>query len=145
MSKYRFKTEEEFKKDDQWVYDRPSHPVGWNDDGIMNAYMGQEIPDEYNSKIELHKSFKMENWIFEPEDCVLNEEKEVDITEVIDQLKQLNQNSLKTEKKMEKTKTNKKTAKNPVAEKFVFMDKTVNILNVGFQTGKNVVLFGPGE
>lgn len=31
------------------------------------------------------------------------------------------------------------------AQKFVFMDKTVNILNVGYQTGKNVVLYGPGE
>jgi hypothetical protein len=40
----------------------------------------------------------------------------------------------------------KKSAKaNRVAEKFVFMDKTVNVLNVGFQTGKNVVLYGPGE
>jgi len=41
------------------------------------------------------------------------------------------------------TKT-KKVVKNPVAEKFVFMDKTVSILNVGFQTSKNVILHGPG-
>ena len=34
---------------------------------------------------------------------------------------------------------------NAVAEKFVFMDKTVNILNVGYSTSKNVVLYGPGE
>jgi hypothetical protein len=41
------------------------------------------------------------------------------------------------------TKT-KNAVKNPVAEKFVFMDKTVSILNVGFSTAKNVILYGPG-
>jgi hypothetical protein len=40
--------------------------------------------------------------------------------------------------------TTKNAVKNPVAEKFVFMDKTVSILNVGFQTSKNVILHGPG-
>lgn len=103
--------------------------------------MGQEIPDTFNSQLDEGRSFDMDGCYFRPEDYVLN--KEIDITEVIDQVKQLNQNSLKTKEKMT-TKT-KKAAKNPVAEKFVFMDKTVNILNVGFQTGKNVVLFGPGE
>jgi hypothetical protein len=29
-------------------------------------------------------------------------------------------------------------------QKFVFMDKTINILNVGLSTNKNVVLYGPG-
>ena len=41
-------------------------------------------------------------------------------------------------------KTTKNAVKNPVAEKFVFMDKTVSILNVGFSTAKNVILYGPG-
>lgn len=29
-------------------------------------------------------------------------------------------------------------------QKFVFMDKTINILNVGLSTNKNVILYGPG-
>ena len=28
---------------------------------------------------------------------------------------------------------------------FVFMEKTAQILNIGFQTEKNIVLYGPGE
>ena len=147
MSKYRFKTIEEFKEDDQWIDDEYSehddgYPDGWAEEGVMNKYMGQEIPDKYNSKMDRGKSFGMDGWLFEPQDYVLNEEKEIDITQVMDEVKQLNQNSLKSKKKMG---TTKNAAKNPVAEKFVFMDKTVNILNVGYQTGKNVVLYGPGE
>jgi MoxR-like ATPase len=57
-------------------------------------------------------------------------------------LKQVKNNSLIT-KKMNKVEK-KSVKRNPVAEKFVFMDKTVNILNVGFSTRKNVVLYGPG-
>lgn len=35
--------------------------------------------------------------------------------------------------------------KKSLKERFVFMDKTINILEVGFQTNHNVILFGPGE
>jgi hypothetical protein len=146
MSKYRFKTLEEFKEDEQWINNPHvvplgGYPEGWNDDGNMNKYLGQDIPDKYNYIMEQNKNFSMNNWNFEPCDYVIKEEL-LDITEVIKQLKQLNQNSLKTKEKMT-TKT-KKEVKNPVAEKFVFMDKTVSILNVGFQTRKNVVLYGAG-
>lgn len=149
MSKYRFKTIDEFKADDQWINDKCSehdggYPDCWSEDGAMNKYMGQDVPDKYNLRMDHGKSFNMDGWIFEAQDYVLKEEEEIDITQVMEELKQLNQNSLKTEKKMETKRSNKKQA-NPVAEKFVFMDKTVNILNVGFQTGKNVVLYGPGE
>lgn len=34
--------------------------------------------------------------------------------------------------------------KTTIGEKFVFMDKTMSILNVGMATNKNVVLYGPG-
>ena len=34
--------------------------------------------------------------------------------------------------------------KTTINEKFVFMDKTMSILNVGMSTNKNVVLYGPG-
>lgn len=32
----------------------------------------------------------------------------------------------------------------PTMENFVFMDKTVQLLNIGFATEKNIVLYGPG-
>ena len=147
MSKYRFKTVEEFKSDDIWVSDSYSssldgYPDGWAEDGDMNKYIGMDIPDKFNSPMDKGKSFNMDGWTFEIDDYILKEEKPVDITEVIEQVKQLNKNSLKTKKEMA-TKT-KNAVKNPVAEKFVFMDKTVSVLNVGFSTAKNVILYGPG-
>lgn len=146
MSKYRFKTVEEFKSDDIWVSDSYSssldgYPDGWAEDGDMNKYIGMDIPDKFNSPMDKGKSFNMDGWTFEADDYILKEEKPVDITEVIEQVKQLNKNSLKTKKAMKATKN---AVKNPVAEKFVFMDKTVSILNVGFSTAKNVILYGPG-
>lgn len=144
MKKYRFKTKEQFQDDDFWVDDSfagplRGYPNGWANEGSMNKYLGQELPDKYNIYIEKRISFRIDNWHFEPDDVI--EEPEVNIEETLEQVKQLN--SLKTKKTM--TKTAKTTAKkNPVAEKFVFMDKTVSILNVGFSTAKNVILYGPG-
>ena len=143
MSKYRFKTLEEFKESDQWVDDSYAgslrgYPNGWADHGEMNKYIGQDVPDEYISIMDNNQELRMSGWIFSSDDYVINEQ--IDITEVLEQVKQLN--SLKTKKKMA-TKT-KNAVKSTVAEKFVFMDKTVSILNVGFSTAKNVVLYGPG-
>lgn len=47
--------------------------------------------------------------------------------------------------------TEKKQAKVEIVKEqqlenqFVFMDKTLQILDIGFATRKNVVLYGPGE
>lgn len=30
-------------------------------------------------------------------------------------------------------------------DSFVFMDKTAKVLEIGFETEKNIVLYGPGE
>jgi hypothetical protein len=148
MSKYRFKTKEEFVIEGLWIEDDSNHnngyPGDWCSDGNMNKYIGQDIPDRYNSHMDRDKPFNMDGWSFEPNDYVLN--KEINIEETLEQLKQLNQlnqNSLKTKEKMT-TKT-ENAVKNPVSEKFVFMDKTVSVLNVGFSTAKNVILYGPGE
>ena len=146
MSKYRFKTIEEFKSEGLWEDDSYSsshdgYPSGWCEDGGMNKYIGMDVPDKFNSPMEQRRSFNMDSWTFEPDDYILKEEEVVDITEVIQQVKQLNKNSLTTKKAMKATKN---AVKNPVAEKFVFMDKTVSILNVGFSTAKNVILYGPG-
>ena len=148
MSKYRFKTKEEFLNDGLWIHDKCSlcddgYPDQWADRGGMNKYLGQEIPTKFNEKIEKGYNFQMHTWYFRPEyDVIEVIEPEVNIEETLEQVKQLNKNSLTTKKKMGTTKNAAK--KNPVAEKFVFMDKTVNILNVGYSTGKNVILYGPG-
>lgn len=148
MKKYRLKTKEEFLNDGLWIHDSYSrhdggYPEGWADDGEMNKYLGQDIPDKFNPFMEKNRPFRMDGWQFEPCDYILKEEEPVNIEEALEQVKQLNKNSLKTKKAMKTTKNAAK--KNPVAEKFVFMDKTVNILNVGYSTGKNVILYGPGE
>ena len=142
MMKYRFKTKEEFEADGLWDKYCGS-PKRWNDTGKMNHFLGQDVPDQFINYIESGKDFNYDNWSFKPEECILNST-ELSEEETAEILKQITK-SLITKKKME-TKAVKRTKKvtSPVAEKFVFMDKTVNILNVGYSTGKNVVLYGPG-
>jgi hypothetical protein len=141
MTKYRFKTEEEFKRDSQWDYIH-NVPSNWNMSGKMNEYIGQDIDDDYNVRIECKLSFTDSIWSFSSEACILNsiELSEEETTEI---LKQIKNNSLITKRKMKSTAT-KSVKKNPVGDNFVFMDKTVSILNVGFSTRKNVILYGPG-
>lgn len=42
---WRFKTEEEFRRDDRWVRNESgtSHPYDWNDHGEMNHFMGKPV------------------------------------------------------------------------------------------------------
>jgi len=146
MKKYRFKTKEEFINDDLWLEDSYSsshdgYPQEWCEDGEMNKYLGEEIPNKFNEMIEKGHGFDMSGWSFRIDDVTEVIEPEVSIEEALEQVKELNKNSLKTKKTMKATKN---AVKNPVAEKFVFMDKTVSILNVGFSTAKNVILYGPG-
>jgi len=70
MSKYRFKTEEEFKRDGLWVKD---HPNSWTSSGSMNKYLGQDIPDKYNRFCDVNKDFSYEGWSFSNDDYVLKE------------------------------------------------------------------------
>ena len=138
MSKYRFKTIEEFKRYGLWnhVY---NCPYAWNEYHKMDKFYGQDIPDEYNYKIELAQEFSYDGWMFKSNNCIIKEEEQIDLLDV---LKQINQNSLIT-KKTKMRKAAKITVEN-TTQKFVFMDKTINILNVGLATSKNVVLYGPG-
>jgi len=140
MSKYRFKTREEFEADGLWSdwYNVPKH---WNESHEMDDFIGQDIPDQYNRQIELEQDFNHDDWTFRANQCILNSI-ELSEEETQEILKQVNK-SLITERKMKKA-TTKSVKKNPVGDKFVFMDKTVNILNVGFSTCKNVILYGPG-
>lgn len=144
MTKYRFKTKEEFKKDCDWIdhHNGFESPMHWNDFGEMNKFLGQDIPDEFIKHIESGFDFNYNSWTFRSDECTVNplELSEKETQEILKQIK--NNNSLITEKKMKST--TKSVKRNPVAEKFVFMDKTVNVLNVGFSTCKNVILYGPG-
>jgi hypothetical protein len=70
MSKYRFKTEEEFKRDGLWTKD---HPSSWTSSGSMNNYLGQDIPDKYNRFCDVNKDFNYEGWSFSNDDYVLKE------------------------------------------------------------------------
>lgn len=146
MKKYRFKTKEEFISDDLWLEDSYSsshdgYPQEWCEEGGMNKYLGEEIPNKFSEMIEKGHGFDMAGWCFRIDDIIEITQPEISIDEALEQVKQLNKNSLTTKKAM---KTTKNAVKNPVAEKFVFMDKTVSILNVGFSTAKNVILYGPG-
>jgi len=138
MSKYRIKTEEEFKATGYWndEYDVPDR---WCESGSMNGYMGEDVLDKFIKNIESNSDFHHQGWIFEANDCVLKEEEIIPIEQVLEQIKLNNQNSLINKKTMKAT-----TKKAASTEKFVFMDKTASILNVGFSTSKNVVLYGPG-
>lgn len=68
MSKYRFKTEEEFKRDGLWNKNRPFKWVS-----VMNRYLGQDIPDKYNRFCDANKDFSYETWSFSSDDYVLKE------------------------------------------------------------------------
>lgn len=70
MSKYRFKTEEEFKRDGLWNND---HPNMWTSSGTMNSYLGKDIPDKYNRFCDVNKDFSYEGWCFSNDDYVLKE------------------------------------------------------------------------
>jgi len=142
MTKYRFKTKEEFQASGDWKKFNATYsgPIHWNDMGAMDKFYGQEIPDMFNKIIETGKGFEHDNWHFRSNQCVENQLSEEETEQI---LKQVKNNSLITKNKMKST---VKTAvvSTPGSEKFVFMDKTVNVLNVGYSTRKNVVLYGPG-
>ena len=70
MSKYRFKTKEEFIQDGLW---RENYPYLWNSSGKMNKYLGQDIPEEFNDKCDKGVGFDYEDWSFSSNDYVLKE------------------------------------------------------------------------
>src|SRR5699024_4786262 len=71
MSKYRFKTKEEFKKTMEMCHEG-SIPKHWNIE--MKDYLGKDIPLEFNERCDNKGRFKMDKWSFYPKDYVLKEE-----------------------------------------------------------------------
>ena len=140
MSKYRFKTEEEFKENNLWN-NVDNVPFEWSECQDMNTYMGKIIEDTHTKQIDLGRNFNFDGWYFQPHDCV--EITQLSLTEILETIKleKTKQNPLiiKT-KQMKNLSKSVSTAK----EKFVFMDKTEKVLEIGYNTGKNVVLYGPG-
>lgn len=73
MSKYRFKTQDEFIRDGQW--DDDNHcPLGWSLTGEMNHYLGQDVPEEENESCDLNEGFEDDGWWFQSTNYVLKEE-----------------------------------------------------------------------
>jgi hypothetical protein len=68
MSKYRFKTEEEFKRDGLWNKNSPKKWVS-----VMNKYLGQDIPDSLNKYCDRQEKFRYDKRHIEPHDYVLKE------------------------------------------------------------------------
>jgi MoxR-like ATPase len=142
MKKYRFKTEEEFKKDKLWHHDDKT-PIGWAEDHAMNKYLGDPIDEKYNEKIELKQTFSFETWCFQASDCIeFIEVEDIPLEEIITKLEEQKQNSLITKEKTMKNLN--ESVVSSAKDKFVFMDKTVQVLEIGFNTSKNIVLYGPG-
>lgn len=142
MKQYRFKTEEEFKADGLWN-NHNGCPNDWANTGNMNKYMGKEIDTIWNVKIERNQEFRFDYWRFQPQDCieVVPVVPDIPLEEVIKQLKE-NQSLIKKEKPMKNLNTQAEVS--TIKDKFVFMDKTVQVLDIGFNTRKNIVLYGPG-
>ena len=70
-TKYRLKTAKEFQNDGQFNF-RCNVPGNWDEDGEMNNYMGQDIPDKYINQIESGETIQMDGWYFFQEDIVEN-------------------------------------------------------------------------
>ena len=73
MSKYRFKTKEEFIRDGLWD-EECSCPYSWNFDGEMNKYLGIDVPDEHAVNCDEDKNFNHDGWAFQNTDYVLKEQ-----------------------------------------------------------------------
>ena len=75
MSKYRFKTKEEFVRDELWD-DKYNCPDSWNFNKRMNKYLGIDIPEEFSIYCDKNSGFEYDDWIFSKNDYVLKEQQE---------------------------------------------------------------------
>lgn len=75
MSKYRFKTKEDFIRDGLWD-DKYNCPDEWASDGEMNKYLGIDIPDEFSIHCNKKEDFEYDGWLFQNTDYVLKEQQE---------------------------------------------------------------------
>ena len=75
MSKYRFKTREEFIRDGLWnKEDNCPHEWAWG--GEMNKYLGMDVPDELNVYCNKKEDFQYDGWYFRHDEYVLKEQQQ---------------------------------------------------------------------
>ena len=75
MSKYRFKTREEFIQDGLWN-DKYNCPDEWASEGQMNKYLGIDVPEKFNMDCDEKEDFEYDGWYFRRNDYVLKEQQE---------------------------------------------------------------------
>ena len=73
MSKYRFKTKEEFIRDGLWD-EKDNCPKFWSHSGEMNKYLGTDVPDEFNVYCDKKEDFYYDGWFFKRNEYVLKEQ-----------------------------------------------------------------------
>ena len=73
MSKYRFKTKEEFVQDRLWN-NKHNCPKFWSPIGEMNKYLGTDVPDEFNVYCDKKEDFYYDGWFFKRNEYVLKEQ-----------------------------------------------------------------------
>ena len=56
MSKYRFKTKEQFIRDGLWD-EKYNCPDNWASNEEMNKYLGKDVPDELNVHCNIKAKF----------------------------------------------------------------------------------------
>jgi hypothetical protein len=70
MKTYRFKTKEEFEKEERWDDDNFC-PEKWNSEGRMNKYLGKKVPSEKNKECDAGEAICIDGWNFSSKDYVL--------------------------------------------------------------------------
>ena len=75
MTKYRFKTKEEFIRDGLWN-DKYDCPDEWAWEGQMNKFLGIDVPDEFNIYCNKKEDFEYDGWYFKSNEYVLKEQQE---------------------------------------------------------------------
>ena len=73
MSRYRFKTKEEFIRDGLWDEEN-NCPDNWHFKGQMNKYLGTDVPEKFNIDCDKNNGFDYDDWVFSENDYVLKEQ-----------------------------------------------------------------------
>ena len=92
MSKYRFKTKQEFIREGLWD-DEYDAPKGWNIRGYMNEFLGQDINECHNSLCDNNKVIYNHGWLFRPWSYVLKETNANDFEYFGDKLMEVSSNN----------------------------------------------------
>lgn len=70
MAKFRFRTKEEIISIGFWD-EKKNCPLAWNEEGKMDKYLGQDIPDEFNLDCGNKKIIMYDGWMFFPNNYIL--------------------------------------------------------------------------